>query len=85
MQVGWERNDTTHISVSELEAVKKGLSLTLKWGLQDSKIKTDSSTVFTWLKSAFTKKKRKSGLKQLHKCSNIFGGDLVKLIYEFNL
>ena len=45
------QNDSSHITRSELDAVIKGLNLALRWKRKDVTIKTDSSTVFGWLKS----------------------------------
>lgn len=53
-----KKEDYNHINVAELDAVLKGLSLALKWGLQDVEVKTDSATVFGWLKSVVTAENR---------------------------
>ena len=29
----WEKDDSTHINVMELDAMMKGINLALKWGL----------------------------------------------------
>ena len=48
-------DDTTHINVSELDAVLKGINLALKWGFKSFTIMVDSSTVLGWLKSVLFK------------------------------
>lgn len=42
-----KKNDAAHVNVVKLYAVMKGLNLTLKWGLHDIEVMTDSVTVFT--------------------------------------
>ena len=52
-----KKNDVSHINVAELDATIKGVNLALKWGLRDICIKTDSATVFAWLKSLISSEK----------------------------
>jgi hypothetical protein len=48
----WLRQeDSTHINRCELDAAIKGLNLALKWGKRKITIKTDSASVYKWLKS----------------------------------
>ena len=51
--MSWLRkpNDATHINVAELDAVVKGLTMAMKWGLTAVEIMTDSATVLSWLTS----------------------------------
>ena len=53
-----KKNDYSHINVAELEAVLKGINLALKWGLQNVDIKTDSATVYGWMKAVITEENR---------------------------
>ena len=53
-----KKGEASHINVAELDAVLKGVNLALKWGLQDVSVKTDSATVFAWLKSVISNEKR---------------------------
>ena len=46
-------DDSGHINMSELDAVIRGVNLCLRWGVRQFSIKTDSATVFGWLKSVF--------------------------------
>ena len=39
-------DDKRHINVAELDAVIKGLTLAVSWGLKDITLLTDSQTVF---------------------------------------
>ena len=45
--------DTSHINVSELDAAIRGINLALKWKFTEFTIKTDSATVYGWLRSVF--------------------------------
>jgi len=51
------KNDTAHINKSELEAVIRGLNLARRWGRKEIVIFTDSSNVFSWLRSIVQKDK----------------------------
>ena len=42
-------NDFNHINVAELESVVKGLNLAVDWGITELIVKTDSSTVRSWV------------------------------------
>ena len=53
-----KRDDYSHINVAELEAVMKGINLGLKWGFRSIELKTDSATVYSWIKSVITEEKR---------------------------
>ena len=44
-----EKSDFSHINVSELDAVVKGINLVIKWGLSVITVVTDSATVYGWL------------------------------------
>ena len=57
---GWLRkpNDGTHINLAELNAVIKGVNLTMKWGAEDIAIFTDFAAVYSWLSSLLKKDKR---------------------------
>ena len=46
--------DASHINVSELDAVLKGVNLALKWQLCKFEIMTDSATVCSWVRSVIT-------------------------------
>ena len=56
----WLRSadDTHHINMAELEAAIRGVNLCVRWGVKKFTIKTDSATVFSWLKSVFEKTHR---------------------------
>lgn len=60
-------DDGVHINVSELEAVVKGLSLVLKWGIFNVEVVTDSSSVYNWVKSILEDRHRPkvSGLSEM--------------------
>jgi hypothetical protein len=51
-------DDSSHINMSELDAVIRGISLCLRWNVRQFTIKTDSATVFGWLKSVFERTHR---------------------------
>lgn len=55
-----KRNDGAHINVAELEAVLKGISLAIKWGVQTLEIVTDSATVRGWVSSVIQDSRRPS-------------------------
>ena len=40
-----KKTDTNHINVAELEALKKGINLALKWELRNIEVKMNSATV----------------------------------------
>ena len=42
-------HDFNHINVAELESVVKGLNLAIDWGITELVVKTDSSTVRSWV------------------------------------
>ena len=48
------KDDTTHINMSELEAVIKGINMGLKWKMSILHICTDSKVVFYWVTNALT-------------------------------
>ena len=50
----WMRktSDYSHINIAELDAVVRGVNLSLKWGLQSVEVITDSATVKRWMSSA---------------------------------
>ena len=55
----WLReSDSTHINMAELEAVIRGLNVALSWNMKKIHLKTDSSTVYRWLKDVLTGKAR---------------------------
>ena len=45
------KNDSAHINRSELDAVLRGLNLALRWGKREIVLKTDSATVYGWLRA----------------------------------
>ena len=49
-----KKNDTKHINISELEAAIRGVNMALKWKAKAFVLKTDSTTVSGWLRSAFS-------------------------------
>ena len=53
-----KKNDASHINLSELEAVVKGLNLAMSWGLKHIEIVTDSVTVKRWLEAVFSDEHR---------------------------
>ena len=80
-----KRDDCGHINVAELDAVLKGLNLALKWGLRKIELRTDSATVFAWVRSAISGEKRiktKGGAEMLVKRRL---GIIRELVEEFNL
>lgn len=50
-----KENDSSHINLSELDAAIKGVNLAVNWGVKKFTLKTDSATVYGWLKSVFQK------------------------------
>lgn len=46
-------DDSAHINMSELDAVIRGITLCLRWGIRQFTVRTDSATVFGWLKAVF--------------------------------
>ena len=57
--VCWLRkDDTTHINMSELDAVINGLNMGLKWKMNFLHICTDSKVVFYWVTDALTGKSK---------------------------
>ena len=42
-------DDFGHINVAELDSVVKGLNLAVEWGIKKITVKTDSSTVKSWV------------------------------------
>ena len=48
-------SDSVHINRSELDAVVKGINMALRWKRSKIILKTDSATVFGWLKAVITK------------------------------
>ena len=80
-----KRDDCGHINVAELDAVLKGLNLALKWGLRKIELRTDSATVFAWVRSAISGEKRiktKGAAEMLVKRRL---GIIRELVEEFNL
>ena len=80
-----KKDDASHINVAELDAVLKGVNLALKWELRDVHLKTDSSTVVSWVKLVVTnerKVKTKGAAEMLVKQRL---GLLEDLIQEFGL
>ena len=53
-----KRDDHNHINVAELEAVLKGVNLTLKWGFTIVYVMTDSAAVYNYVMSVITTEKR---------------------------
>ena len=46
-------NDTAHINISELDAAIRGINMASKWKFSKFTIRTDSVTVYGWLRSVF--------------------------------
>lgn len=80
-----KKDDYNHINVAELDAVLKGVNLALKWDLRDIELRTDSATVFGWLRSAVTAENRVrvKGLSELIVKRRL--GILKDLIEEFRV
>ena len=53
-----KRNDAAHINLAELEAVLKGISMALAWGLKEVELKVDSMSVFSWIQSLLSGMRR---------------------------
>lgn len=53
-----KKNDASHINLAELEAVLKGLSIALAWDLKNLELKTDSMSVYAWIRSLLSGDKR---------------------------
>ncbi len=51
-------DDASHINVAELESVIKGINTAVSWGITEIDVKTDSSTVYNWLRSLIVGDKR---------------------------
>ena len=49
-----KKNDSTHINMSELDAVIKGLNMGLNWKMNILHIWTDLKAVFHWVTDALT-------------------------------
>lgn len=45
------KGDSSHINVSELDAVVKGLNVAQRWGRREIEIVTDSASVYRWLQA----------------------------------
>ena len=55
----WLRNeDSTHINLSELEAVVKGINLAISWGMRNIQVMTDSASVYHWVSDVLSSKAR---------------------------
>ena len=53
-----KKDDGTHINVTELDAVNKGVNLALKWWSKKATLVTDSATVHSWLHASLTGSQR---------------------------
>jgi transposase InsO family protein len=51
-------DDTKHINMAELQAAVLGVNMCVRWGVKQFTLKTDSATVFGWLKSIFERTHR---------------------------
>ena len=81
----WKKDDASHINVTELDVVLKGVNLALKWELHNVHLKTDSTTVVLWVKLVVTNERRvktKGASEMLVKWRL---GILEDLIQEFRL
>ena len=60
-------DDGTHINLAELNAVIKGVNLSMKWGAKNIAIMTDSAAVHSWMSSMLKRDKRirVSGLSEM--------------------
>ena len=58
--VAWlkKKSGYNHINVAELDPTIKGVNLTMKWGLKEILIQTDSVTVCSWMHSMITNKEK---------------------------
>ena len=67
--IAWIRSEkeANHINLAELEAALKGVNMAIKWGFKKMNIKTDSATVFGWIKCMLDSEKRVkvSGLSEV--------------------
>ena len=50
----WLRRDVAHINVAKLEAAIKGISLALKWRVQELQLMTDSALFWRTLKDQWS-------------------------------
>lgn len=53
-----KKEDVGHINVAELDAVLKGVNLSVKWGLREVEVRTDSASVYGWMKATLSAEKR---------------------------
>lgn len=53
-----KKGDCMHINVAELEAAIKGVNLAVRWGFKDITLKSDSSTVVSWIHNTLTKEQK---------------------------
>ncbi|XP_047140944.1 uncharacterized protein LOC124816001 [Hydra vulgaris] len=60
-------NDIMHINMAELDAVVRGINLSVKWDIKNLSIFIDSVTVHGWLKSVLTEshRVRSNGLSEM--------------------
>ena len=60
-------DDGTHINLTELNAVIKGVNLSIKWGAKNVAIMTNSAAVHSWISSMLKRDKRirVSGLSEM--------------------
>ena len=53
-----KKDDAGPINITELDVVHKGINLALKKKLREICVRTDSATIFAWLNSVISKKKK---------------------------
>ena len=79
-----KKHDGTHINLAELDSVVRGVNLAIKWHLKEVKIKTDSATVHSWLKSVIFESHTASRRMVWQKC--LFADVcLVRRIWHWNV
>ena len=56
----WRRkkDDAAHINLAELESMIKGINMAAAWGLSRIDLRTDSSTVYGWLRCLLSRERR---------------------------
>ena len=53
-----ERERSSHINMAELDAAVKGINLAILWGAKEVALRTDSATVFNWIRDALSGRAR---------------------------
>ena len=81
----WKKDDASHINIAELDAVLKGVNLSLKWELGNVHLRTDSATVVSWVKSVVNNERRVKTKGAAEMLVKQILGMLGNLIQEFGL